>query len=57
MYEIKSLRLRSQKGVIFDEEMDGIDTDDIGNTEDLLRVVFINEACGNLKVVIDGGGK
>ena len=57
MYEIKSLRLRSQKGVIFDEEMDGIDTDDIGNTEDLLRVVFINEACGNLKVVIDGGRK
>ena len=34
----------------------GIDKDDIGNWEDLLKVVvFIDEKCGNLKVVIDGG--
>ena len=55
MYQTKSLRLRSQKVVIFDVEMDGIDTDDTGNLEDLLRVVFINEARGNLTVVIGSG--
>ena len=55
MYQTKSLRLRSQKVVIFDVEMDGIDTDDTGNLEDLLRVVFINEASGNLTVVIGSG--
>ena len=49
MYEIKPRRLRSQKVVI------GIEIDDIGSFEDLLRVVLINEECGNLKVVIDGG--
>ena len=32
-----------------------IDIDDIGEIEDLLRVVFINEECGNLKVFADGG--
>ena len=31
-------------------ELDGIDTDDIGNVEGLLRIVFIHEECGNLKV-------
>ena len=41
--------------VIFEEELDGIDLDDIGNLEDLLSVVPIDEACGNLKVVIDVG--
>ena len=40
MYEIKSQRLRS---------------DDIGNLEGLLEVVFIDEKRGNLKAVIDGG--
>ena len=55
MHEIKSWRLRSQV-VIFEEELDGIDLDDIGNLEDLLSVVLIDEACGNLKVVIDVGG-
>ena len=39
IYEIKSRRLRSQKV-------------DIGNLEDLLRVVFNDEECGNLKVVL-----
>ena len=49
MHEIKSRRLRSQKAVI------GIKIDDTGNLENLLRVVFIDEECGNLKVVNDGG--
>ena len=36
--------------MIVKEELDGIDIDDIGNLEDLLRIVFIHEACGSLKV-------
>ena len=46
LYKIKSPRLCSQKVVI------GIDIDNIGDLEDLLRVVFIDEECGNLKVVV-----
>ena len=45
MYEIKSWRPGSQKVV---------DINEIVNLEDLLRAVFINEECGNLKVVIYG---
>ena len=45
MYEIKSQRRRSQK-VVSTEKVG------IGNLEDLLRVVFSDEECGNLKVVI-----
>ena len=37
------------------EELDGIDIDDIGNLEGLLRIVFIYEECGNLKVFVGGG--
>ena len=38
------------------EESDGIDRVDIGNLDDLLRLVPINRNCRNLvKVVIDGG--
>ena len=47
MYEIKLRRPRSQKVV------KGIGIDDIENLEDLLRVVFIDEECGNLKVVVE----
>ena len=36
------------------EELDGIYIEDIGNFEDLLRLVFIHEECGNLKVFVDG---
>ena len=36
------------------EELDGIDIDDIGNFEDLLRIVFIHKECGNLKVFVNG---
>ena len=46
IYEIKSRRLRSQKVV-------GTEKVDIGNLEDLPRVVFIDEECRNLKVVIE----
>ena len=52
MHKIKSWKLL-WKAVIFDEELDGIDKDDIGNVEDLLRVVFIDAACVNSKVVTD----
>ena len=37
--------------MIIKEELDGIDID-IGNVEDLLRIVFIHEKCGNLKVCV-----
>ena len=50
MYEIKSRRLRSQKVLMAEEELDGIDIDDITNLEDLLRLVFIDKEFGNLKV-------
>ena len=41
--------------MIVKEELDGIDIDDIGNLEDFLRILFIHEKCGNLKVFLDGG--
>ena len=41
--------------MIVKEELDGTGVDDIGNLEDLLRIVFIYEECGNLKVFVDGG--
>ena len=36
-----------------EEELDGIHIDDIGNIDDLLRIVLMNEECRNLKVVSD----
>ena len=42
--------------MIVKEELDGIYIRDIVNLEDLLRVVFLHEECGNLKVFVDGGG-
>ena len=41
--------------MIVKEELDGIDICDIGNLEDLLRIVLIHEECGNLKSFVDGG--
>ena len=41
--------------MIVKEELDGIDIDDFGNLEDLIRIVFIHEQCGNLKLFVDGG--
>ena len=43
----------SEKNVT--EELDGIDIDDTGNLEDLLRIVFIHEECENLKIFVGGG--
>ena len=43
-----------KKNVIDEEELDGIDIDGIGNLEDSLRLLFIDEECGNLIVVNDG---
>ena len=41
--------------MIVKEELDAIDIDDIGNLEDLLRIVFNHEEFWNLKVFVDGG--
>ena len=38
-----------------EEEQDGIDIDGIGNLMDLPKRMFIDEECGNPKVVVDGG--
>ena len=38
-----------------EEELDCIDIDDIGKLEDSPRLVFIDEECGNVIVVNDGG--
>ena len=32
-----------------------LDIDEIGNLEDLLRIMLIHEECGNLKSFVDGG--
>ena len=40
-----------QKVVIVQEELDDIDMDDIGALENLPRLVLIDEACVNPKVV------
>ena len=44
----------SKTFVILEEELDGLDIDYIGNFKDLLRLVFINEKYGNLKVELEG---
>ena len=36
--------------MIVKKELDGIDVDDIGNLEDLLRIVFVHEECWNLEL-------
>ena len=41
----------SQKVVIVEEELDDIDLDGIGNLEYIPRLVFIDEECGNPKVI------
>ena len=43
-----------EKIVIVEELLDGIDTDDSGKLEDLLKIVPVNKECGNPKV-FDGG--
>ena len=39
--------------ITVEEELDGIDMDGIRNLVDLPRLMFIDEECGNLKVVVD----
>ena len=41
--------------VTAEEELDAIDIDGIGNLVDLPRLMFINEKCRDLKVVVDSG--
>ena len=45
----------SQKVVLVEEELDDTDIDGIQNLEDLPRLVFVDEECGNLKIVDHGG--
>ena len=45
----------SNKVDTIEEELDGIDIYGIGNLMDLLRLIFIDEECGNLQVVVNGG--
>ena len=49
----------SEKIAIVEEKLNGIDRDEIVNLQDLLRLalrlVLINEECGNPKVVVDHG--
>ena len=41
------------KVVVVKEKLDGIDIDDIRNLVDLPRLLFNDEKCGNLKVVVE----
>ena len=45
----------SEKVVIVEEELDGIDINENGNLEDSPRLVLFDEECGNLIVVNNGG--
>ena len=45
----------SEKNIVVEEELDCFDIDDIGNLEDSPRLVFMNEECGDLIVVNEGG--
>ena len=42
----------SDEVAMVEEELDGIDIDSTANLVDLLRLMFIDEECGNLKVVL-----
>ena len=45
----------SNKVAIVEAELDVTDVDDIGNLVGLNRLMFINEECRNLRVVVDQG--
>ena len=46
--------MKKNKVVTVNEELDGTDIDGIGNLMDLPRLMFIDEKCGNLKIVFVG---
>ena len=54
MVSLKKATLQ-KKNVIVGEALDCTDIADIGNLEDSPRFGFIDEECGNLIVVNDGG--
>ena len=45
----------SSKVNTVEEEQDGTDIDASWNLMDLPKLMFIDEECGNLQVVVDGG--
>ena len=45
----------SNKVVTVEEELDEIDIDRTGNLMNVPRLLFVDEECGNLGVVVDGG--
>ena len=45
----------SEKFILVEQELYGIDRDDFVNLDDLRRLVLINGECRNPKVVADGG--
>ena len=47
--------MKKKKNLKIKEELDGIDIDDIGNLDDLLRTVLLHEECGNLKAFVGNG--
>ena len=53
--KVKYSKVPSNKVNAFEEKQDGIDIDGIGNLMDLPKLMFIDEECGNLKVVVDNG--
>ena len=52
---MKKTTFQKERNVIVEEGLDDIDIDDIGNLEDSLGLVFIDEERENLIVANDGG--
>ena len=52
-YEIKQNWWNKIAETTFAKVVIGIDIDDIENLEDLLRILFIDEGYGNVKVVVE----
>ena len=46
------LKMTTLQKNIVEEKLDGTDRDGIGNLEDFLRLVLVNEECWNPKVVV-----
>ena len=52
---VKKSHSSKKKMLYLRKKLDCINRDDIGNLEDSPRLLFIDEECGNLIVVNDGG--